>query len=161
MKYILVFLLFLTAPFYMMAEHSHGGNHGGSNHSQPANHPQPANMHGRGTSPSPHARLQQPQNRAGGSQRAQRHWDGNRFDRDYHGRHFGYDHRFGWRGCAWYGNPFFVGSRFWWGGVWFSIMEPIPDYWYDGEVYIDEYGDAYYIYNPAYPGVRFRVGVVF
>ena len=89
MKYILALVLFLTVPFYAVAQHGHGGNRGGSNVHQPAN------MHGRGTSPSG---LQQHHGGFRHGAVAQRHWDGRHFDRNYYGRHFGYDHRFGWRG---------------------------------------------------------------
>ncbi len=158
MKYILAFLLFLTVPFYAVAQHNHGGgSRGGSSQVR-----QPANMHGRGTAPSSHAGLQQ--RHVGSFQHgvaAQRHWDGRHFDRGYHNQHFGYDHRFGWRGCTWYGSPFVVGSRFWWGGVWFSIYEPIPNYWYDDTVYVEEFDGMYYIYSLQDPGVHFRIGVVF
>lgn len=88
-------------------------------------------------------------------------WDGRRFDRGYFGNHYGRDHRFYWEHCRWYGPRFYPGSRFWYGGAWFVIVDTIPDYWGDEEVYIDEIDGVYYLVNPTYPGARFVVTVVF
>lgn len=88
-------------------------------------------------------------------------WDGRRFDRDFVQRRFGRDHRFYWYHCRWYGPRFHPGSRFWYSGAWFVIVDTIPDYWGDGEVYVEEIDGEYYLMNPAYPGARIYVHVVF
>lgn len=90
------------------------------------------------------------------------HWDGRRFDNDYWGRHWGRDHRFFWGHCAWYGPRFYPGSYFWYNGVYFVIIEQVPDYWYDEEVYV-EYVDGYgyALVNPLFPGIRYHIGVRF
>lgn len=54
--------------------------------------------------------------------------------------------------------------RFQYGGFWFSLMDPWPEYWSDDwwetdDVYIDYYGDGYYLYNRRYPGVRIAINV--
>ena len=54
--------------------------------------------------------------------------------------------------------------RFQYGGFWFSLVDPWPEYWSDGwydadDVYIDYYEDGYYLYNPRYP--RDRIAIVF
>ena len=54
--------------------------------------------------------------------------------------------------------------RFQYGGFWFSLIDPWPEYWSDGwydddDVYIDYYEDGYYLYNPRYP--RDRIAIVF
>lgn len=98
----------------------------------------------------------------GGGHEARDRWDGRRFDHDYFRGHYGRDHVFFWGHCGWYGRPYYVGSRFQYGGAWFVIVDPLPDYWIlDDGYYIDEYGDEYYIINPLYPGVRVRVSVYF
>lgn len=79
------------------------------------------------------------------------HYDGRRFDRDTFNRHWGRDHRFYWHHCRWYGPRYVRGSRFYYGGVWFVIVEPVPDYWGDGDVYIDDIDGVYYLVNPMYP----------
>lgn len=92
-----------------------------------------------------------------------RHWDGRRFDRDFFRDHWGYAHRFYWRRCGWYGPRFMVGSYFWFNGVYFEIIDPVPPYWYDDPVvviYDDDCG-CYYIVDPMYPGVRIHVGIRF
>jgi hypothetical protein len=89
-------------------------------------------------------------------------WHGGyRIDGYRWGHGFGYAHPFGWGGVRWFGPRFVVGSRFWFGGFWFTLYDPIPVYWYDGSCYVDEIDGAYYVVNPAYPGVHIGVGVVF
>lgn len=75
--------------------------------------------------------------------------------------------RFGYR------HPFLIGSRpviyqgyprFRCGGYWFLIVDPWPEFWVDDwyltdEVYVDYYGDGYYLFNPRYPGIRIAVTV--
>jgi hypothetical protein len=53
---------------------------------------------------------------------------------------------------------------FQYGGFWFSILDPWPEYWRsnwydDDDVYIDYYGDGYYLYNRRYPHDRIAIEV--
>jgi len=53
---------------------------------------------------------------------------------------------------------------FQYGGFWFSLLDPWPEYWADNwydndDVYIDYSGDGYYLYNRRYPGDRIAVMV--
>jgi len=72
-----------------------------------------------------------------------------------------------------YGHPFLIGSRpviyqgyprFRCGGYWFLIVDPWPEFWVDDwyltdEVYVDYYGDGYYLVNPRHPGIRVAITV--
>jgi hypothetical protein len=54
--------------------------------------------------------------------------------------------------------------RFRYGGFWFSIVDPWPEYWspdwYDNDdVYIEYAGDGYYMYDRRYPGVGIAISV--
>jgi len=54
--------------------------------------------------------------------------------------------------------------RFQYGGFWFSIVDPWPEYWsgnwYDSDdVYVDYSGDGYYLYNRRYPRDRLAISV--
>lgn len=97
---------------------------------------------------------------------AQKHWDGYRFDRRFYSRHFGREHVFffGGPGFIWYGNPCLFGSYFEIGDVYWGLNYPCSAMWggypWDG-VYIDEIDGAYFLVNPAYPGVVFGVHVEF
>ena len=79
----------------------------------------------------------------------------------YRGR-FGRDHWF-----RIYSYPVVVVGgypRFQYGGFWFSIVDPWPEYWSDDwydndDVYIDYSGDGYYLYNRRYPQDRIAVTV--
>jgi hypothetical protein len=58
----------------------------------------------------------------------------------------------------------YVGAqrRFQYGGYWFALVDPWPEYWssnwYDSDdVYLDYYGDGYYLYNRRYPGDRIAI----
>jgi hypothetical protein len=58
----------------------------------------------------------------------------------------------------------FVGGhrRFQYGGYWFGFVDPWPEYWSDSwydddDVYVDYYGDGYYLYNRRYPGDRIAI----
>ena len=58
----------------------------------------------------------------------------------------------------------FVGGqqRFQYGGFWFGLVDPWPEYWSsnwydDDDVYVDYYGDGYYLYNRRYPGDRVAI----
>jgi hypothetical protein len=53
---------------------------------------------------------------------------------------------------------------FQYGGFWFSVVDPWPEYWpsdwYENdEVYINYNGDGYYLYNHRYPWDRVSVSV--
>ena len=52
--------------------------------------------------------------------------------------------------------------RFHYGGYWFGLVDPWPEYWssdwYDNDdVYVDYYGDGYYLYNRRYPSDRIAI----
>jgi hypothetical protein len=54
--------------------------------------------------------------------------------------------------------------RFQYGGYWFSLVDPWPEYWSDDwydrdEVYIVYHDDGYYLYDRRYPGDRIAVNV--
>jgi hypothetical protein len=56
--------------------------------------------------------------------------------------------------------------RFQYGGFWFSVVDPWPEYWartwYEtDDVYIDYVNDGYYMYNRRHPGVGIAVNVSF
>jgi hypothetical protein len=58
----------------------------------------------------------------------------------------------------------FVGGhrRFQYGGYWFGLIDPWPEYWdndwYDNDdVYVDYYNDGYYLYNRRYPDDRIAI----
>ena len=76
--------------------------------------------------------------------------------------YFGPDHSF-----RVYSNPVEVYGghpRFQYGGYWFSVVDPWPEYWsnnwYDNDdVYIDYSGDGYYLYNHRYPRDRVAIRV--
>jgi hypothetical protein len=57
------------------------------------------------------------------------------------------------------GNP-----RFLYGGYWFSLVDPWPEYWADDwyetdDVFIAYAGDGYYLFNRRYPGVGIAVSI--
>jgi hypothetical protein len=60
----------------------------------------------------------------------------------------------------------YVGSypRFQYGGFWFGLVDPWPQYWsnnwYDNDdMYIAYYGDGYYLCNRAYPRDRIAISI--
>lgn len=69
-------------------------------------------------------------------------------------QHFGRQHSF-----RVFGLPYSqVGgeARFQYGGYWFNVMEPYPEYWGDNwyrndDVYVDYNDGGYYLYNRRYP----------
>ena len=89
-------------------------------------------------------------------------YNGYRIPQDRYQRYFGPHHRF-----RIYRYPMVVVGgypRFQYGGFWFSLIDPWPEYWSNGwydddDVYIDYYEDGYYLYNPRYP--RDRIAIVF
>jgi len=54
--------------------------------------------------------------------------------------------------------------RFQYGGYWFGVIDPWPEYWandwYENDdVYVEYYGDGYYLLNRRYPNDRIAVTV--
>jgi len=54
--------------------------------------------------------------------------------------------------------------RFQYGGFWFSMVDPWPEYWsrnwYEtDDVYVDYVNDGYYMYNRSHPGVGIAINV--
>ena len=52
--------------------------------------------------------------------------------------------------------------RFQYGGYWFGLIDPWPEYWSDDwydsdDLYVDYYGDGYYLYNRSHPGDRIAI----
>jgi len=52
--------------------------------------------------------------------------------------------------------------RFQYGGYWFGLVDPWPEYWANDwynndDVYVDYYDDGYYLYNRRYPGDRIAI----
>jgi hypothetical protein len=52
--------------------------------------------------------------------------------------------------------------RFQYGGYWFGLVDPWPEYWssdwYDSDdVYVDYSGDGYYLYDRRYPEDRIAI----
>ena len=89
---------------------------------------------------------------------------GDRIPDDRFRAHFGRGHWFRVRS-----NPIIVVGgypRFQYGGFWFSVVDPWPEYWsrtwYDtDDVYVDYVNDGYYMYNRRHPGVGIAVNVSF
>jgi hypothetical protein len=78
--------------------------------------------------------------------------------------HFGHEHWFRVHSAP----VIVVGGfpRFQYGGFWFSVVDPWPEYWsrnwYEtDDVYIDYVNDGYYMYNRRHPGVAVAVNVSF
>jgi hypothetical protein len=58
----------------------------------------------------------------------------------------------------------FIGGRqrFQYGGYWFGLVDPWPEYWSNDwhdsdDVYVDYYEDGYYLYHCRYPGDRISI----
>jgi hypothetical protein len=89
-------------------------------------------------------------------------YNGYRIPEDRYRGHFGPDHSF-----RIYSYPVVVIGgypRFQYGGFWFGIIDPWPEYWsndwYENDdVYIDYSGDGYYLYNHRYPRDRIAITV--
>src|SRR5579859_7386742 len=89
-------------------------------------------------------------------------YSGYRIPEDRYRGNFGQDHSF-----RVYSAPVEVYGgrpRFQYGGYWFSVVDPWPEYWSDDwyqndDVYIDYSGDGYYLYNRRYPGVGISLSV--
>jgi hypothetical protein len=55
--------------------------------------------------------------------------------------------------------------RFQYGGFWFMMVDPWPEYWSNNwyasdDLYVDYYDDGYYLYNRRYPGDAIAITVV-
>ncbi|HLY60866.1 MAG TPA: hypothetical protein VKV95_08970 [Terriglobia bacterium] len=51
-------------------------------------------------------------------------------------------------------------SQFQYSGYWFDFNDPWPSDWqYSDDVYVDYYGNVYYLCNPRYPTVRLRISI--
>jgi hypothetical protein len=89
-------------------------------------------------------------------------YNGYRIPDDRYGRYFGQGHRFRINSLP----LVIVGGypRFQYGGFWFSLVDPWPEYWSDNwydndDVYIDYSGDGYYLYNRRHPRDRIAITV--
>ncbi|HVA62930.1 MAG TPA: hypothetical protein VNF74_04325 [Terriglobales bacterium] len=75
----------------------------------------------------------------------------------YYGDHYGENHMF-----VVYSLPFMqIGGypSFQYSGYWFSMVDPVPEYWQhnwyqDDDVYVVYADSGYYLYNSRYPGHR-------
>ena len=97
-------------------------------------------------------------------------WQGSRAH-SWQSEHRTWQQRGGYRGYrvpedrfrGYYGQVFVGGrQRFQYGGYWFGLVDPWPEYWdsdwYDNDdVYVDYYGDGYYLYNRRYPNDRIAI----
>jgi len=89
---------------------------------------------------------------------------GYRIPEDRFRAHFGRGHWF-----RVYGAPIMVVEghpRFQYGGFWFGVVDPVPEYWASNwyetdDVYVDYVNDGYYMYNRRHPGVAIAVNVSF
>lgn len=87
-------------------------------------------------------------------------YNGYRVPDDHFRNYYGHDH-----GFRLYSLPvMYVGGhrRFQYGGYWFGMVDPWPEYWSDDwydndDVYVDYYGDGYYLFNRRYPGDRIAI----
>jgi len=55
--------------------------------------------------------------------------------------------------------------RFQLNGLWFSVMDPWPEYWSerwygDDDLYIEYWGDGYYLLNRSHPRDRIAITVL-
>jgi hypothetical protein len=89
-------------------------------------------------------------------------YNGYRIPQDHYRGYFGRDHRFRIQSLP----VLVIGGypRFQYGGYWFSLVDPWPEYWSNNwyendEMYIDYFDDGYYLYNRRYPGNRIAITV--
>jgi site-specific DNA-cytosine methylase len=87
---------------------------------------------------------------------------GDQIPKDNFRRNFGRNHRFHVIDLSFgtYGGR----PRFQWGGFWFSIVDPVPEYWSvnwytNDDVYIDYLNDGYYLCNRRHPHDRIAVTI--
>ncbi|MGA9144627.1 MAG: hypothetical protein WB007_12800 [Candidatus Acidiferrales bacterium] len=89
-------------------------------------------------------------------------YNGYRIPEDRYREHFGQDH---WFRIHSYPMELYGGyPRFQYGGFWFGVMDPWPEYWADDwydndDVYIVYADGGYYMYNRQYPGDRIAIQV--
>jgi hypothetical protein len=89
-------------------------------------------------------------------------YDGYRIPDDRFRGYFGREH-----GFRVYSLPVVVVGgypRFQYGGYWFSLVDPWPEYWSDDwydndDVYVDYSDEGYYLYNRRHPGDRIAISV--
>ncbi len=89
-------------------------------------------------------------------------YNGYRIPQDHYQSYFGPSHSF-----RIYTYPVMVVGgypRFQYGGFWFGVVDPWPQYWSNDwyandDVYVDYSGDGYYLYNRRYPQDRIAVSV--
>lgn len=89
-------------------------------------------------------------------------YHGERIPEDRFREHFGRGHCF-----RIHRNPVIVvnrAPRFQYGGYWFTLVDPWPEYWSGtwyrtDEVYIDYVNDGYYMYNRQHPGIAIAVNI--
>ena len=92
-------------------------------------------------------------------------YNGYRIPDNYYGSYYGEGHSF-----LVYNQPFMVVGgypRFQYGGYWFSMIDPYPEYWggnwyQTDDVYVAYSGDGYYMYNRRYanrPGVAISISL--
>ena len=89
-------------------------------------------------------------------------YSGYRVPEDRFRRSFGRDH-----GFRIYSLPVVVvgtNRRFQYGGYWFSLVDPWPEYWSDNwydndDLYLDYSDDGYYMYNRRHPGDRIAISL--
>ncbi|MHB8754345.1 MAG: hypothetical protein ACYC92_05225 [Candidatus Acidiferrales bacterium] len=82
-------------------------------------------------------------------------YNGYRIPDSYYRSHYGQGHAF-----RVYSLPFMVvggDPRFQYGGYWFTVVDPVPEYWgsdwyQNDDVYVDYYDNGYYLYDRRYPG---------
>jgi hypothetical protein len=108
------------------------------------------------------------QHRAGSWQSDHRTWqqrggyNGYRIPEYRYRGYFGPEH-----GFRIYGRPFLVVGgypRFQYGGYWFSLVDPWPEYWandwYDtDDVYVSYVDNGYYLFNRRYPTVGIAISI--
>jgi hypothetical protein len=108
------------------------------------------------------------QHRAGNWQHEHRDWqqrggyNGYQIPQDSYGAYFGPDH--GFRMSTYPVTVVGGYPRFQYGGYSFSVVDPWPEYWSDNwydndDMYIDNSGDGYYLYNRRYPQDRLALNV--
>lgn len=133
-------------------------------HQQQANRSSQEAHHGRASE----QRVAWQQDRARSWQSEHRTWQqrggysGYRVPEDRFRRSFGRDH-----GFRIYSLPVVVvgrNRRFQYGGYWFSLVDPWPEYWSDNwydsdDVYLDYSDDGYYMYNRRHPGDRITISL--
>lgn len=120
-------------------------------------------------------REQQRVERSAWQQHRSQHWDSDHRSWQQRGGYNGYripDERFrGFfgqgHGFRIYGLPFLVVGgypRFQYGGYWFSMVDPWPEYWandwYDTDyVYVTYVDNGYYLFNRRYPNVGIAISI--